>query len=254
MRPAPFLLALLLTAPAAARDRAQDARIEAAARRTFAFRVHLREDAVEVQARNGVVTLTGTVSDGFHRTLAEETVAGLPGVRSVENRLKVRPDAPAEASDAWLAARIRAALRYRRDLRAERIDVEVREGVATLSGSVPTAQDRDRAGAAVREVEGVREVRNTLTVDAAVARPLAERLDDATITAQVKVMLLFRRGTRTLATRVATDRGTVTLRGTARTPAERRLAGQVARDVQGVRRVINRMTVAPEPSSGKSGG
>ncbi len=252
MRPVPLLLALLLTAPAAARDRAQDARIEAAARRTFAFRVHLREDAVDLQARNGVVTLTGTVSDGFHRTLAEETVAGLPGVRSVENRLKVRPDAPAEASDAWLAARVRAALRYRRDLRAERIDVEVREGIATLSGSVPAARDRDRAGAVVRDVAGVREVRNTLTLDTAVARPLAERLDDATITAQVKVMLLFRRGTRTLATRVSTYRGTVTLWGTARTGQERALAAQVAREVSGVRAVRNRMKVAQGPTPGGS--
>ncbi len=58
-------------------------------------------------------------------------------------------------------------------------------------------------------------------------------------------MLLAHRGTRMLATHVRTDRGTVTLRGEARHPAEKDLVVRLTSDVRGVRRVRNLMTVAP---------
>lgn len=221
-----------------------DAAIEAAARRTFAFRVHLREDAVEVRARSGVVTLTGTVENAFHRSLAEETVLGLAGVRSVRNRLVLRADAPPSAGDAWLEAKVRAALRYRRNLEAGTIQVDVKDGAATLSGDVASDAERDLAASTAQDVEGIQTVRNGLTVRRDGPRSLAEHIDDATLTAQVKAMLLTHKGTRMLATRVRTVRGVVTLRGRARSAKERALAGRVASEVRGVRRVVNRMSLA----------
>ena len=52
-------------------------------------------------SQNGVVTLGGEVAEESHRRLAQETVAGLPGVASVDNYLVVRLEGT-ERSDASL--------------------------------------------------------------------------------------------------------------------------------------------------------
>src|ERR1700759_3933096 len=50
---------------------------------------------VEATAKNGNLTLTGTVGYGTERTAAETTVAGLTGVRNLRNDIEIRSDADA---------------------------------------------------------------------------------------------------------------------------------------------------------------
>ncbi len=67
-----------------------DDRIESTARKSYVFKTYLKADDIKIQSMDGVVTLTGTVFEEFHKSLAQETMVGLPGVRSVVNRLEVR--------------------------------------------------------------------------------------------------------------------------------------------------------------------
>jgi hyperosmotically inducible periplasmic protein len=67
-----------------------DDRIESTAKQSYAFKKYLQGDDITVDSKDGVVTLTGTVSEESHQILARETVAGLPGVKSVENKLCIR--------------------------------------------------------------------------------------------------------------------------------------------------------------------
>ena len=48
------------------------------------------------------MTLTGTVSEESHKTLAHETAAGLPGVARVDNQLATQAEAAAENADTWI--------------------------------------------------------------------------------------------------------------------------------------------------------
>ena len=50
-------------------------------------------DGVEATAKNGNLTLTGTVSYGAERTAAEDTVAGLTGVRNLSDDIVISNDA-----------------------------------------------------------------------------------------------------------------------------------------------------------------
>ncbi len=59
-----------------------DDRIESSAKKSYVFKTYLKGDDIKIQSRDGVVTLTGTVSEESHKSLAQETVAGLPGVKS----------------------------------------------------------------------------------------------------------------------------------------------------------------------------
>ena len=62
-----------------------DNRIESSAKNSYVFKTYLQADDIKVQSEDGTVTLTGTVSEESHKSLAEETVADLPGVKSVDN-------------------------------------------------------------------------------------------------------------------------------------------------------------------------
>jgi osmotically-inducible protein OsmY len=92
------------------------------------------------------------------------------------------------------------------------------------------------------DVDGVREVRNNMVV-APGDQTLGELVDDASISAQIKTTLLFRKSTHAMSTQVETRNGVVTLHGEAVNLAEKDLVGRIALDIQGVSQVSNKMTL-----------
>jgi osmotically-inducible protein OsmY len=228
-----------------------DSQIEKTARELFVFRTYLVNDDVKIQSRDGVVTLTGTVSEEPSRLLAGEAVSSLRGVKSVDNKLEIKGERPAENSDGWIAARVKTVLFFHRSVSGIKTDVSVKDGVVTLRGEANSRAQRELTTEYAKDAEGVKDVRNEMTV-AKVPKAdaprtdkatVGEKIDDASITSQVKVSLLFHRATRVLKTHVETDNGVVTLTGTAKNAAERELVTKLVEDVNGVNGVNNRMTV-----------
>ena len=72
---------------------------------------------------------------------------------------------------------------------------------------------------------------------------MGDKIDDASITALVKMTLLYHRSTSALNTRVETNDGVVTLRGKAKNISEKDLAAKFVKDVRGVKSVKSRMTI-----------
>jgi hyperosmotically inducible periplasmic protein len=72
---------------------------------------------------------------------------------------------------------------------------------------------------------------------------VGETIDDASITAQVKLTLLYHRSTSAINTSVTTREGVVTLSGKAGNTAELDLATKLASDIYGVKEVKNLMTI-----------
>jgi osmotically-inducible protein OsmY len=70
-------------------------------------------------------------------------------------------------------------------------------------------------------------------------------VDDASITAQVKVALQSHRSTSSVNTKIGTADGVVTVSGIAKNVAEKTLVSKLATDITGVKSVVNNMTVAP---------
>ena len=97
----------------------------------------------------------------------------------------------------------------------------------------------------MKEIEGVKSVNNLLVVSSAPADPrtFSDKIDDASITAQVKYALLTHKSTSALNTNVTTKDGHVSIEGRAATAAERDLVTHLAQGVRGVKVVSNKMTV-----------
>jgi osmotically-inducible protein OsmY len=238
--------ALLLTSAPLRASEETDDRIESAANKSHVFKTYLKDDSIKTVSKNGVVTLTGTVADASHSSLAENTVESLPGVKSVDNQLKVKGESPAEHSDGWIGAKVKTTLLFHRNVRATKTDVNVADGVVTLSGEASSLAQKELTTEYAQDVEGVKSVNNTMTISKAPAKPdqtIAEKIDDASITAQVKSSLRSHHSTSALKTKVETMDGVVTISGVAKNHAEKSLVTKLINDIDGVTSVVNNMTI-----------
>jgi hyperosmotically inducible protein len=222
-----------------------DDRIESSAKNSYVFKTYLKGDDIKIQSRDGAVTLTGIVADNHNKSLAQETVAGLPGVKSVDNKLEVKGTPPAENSDAWLITKVKTTLLFHRSVSGFKTEVNVKDGIVTLQGEATSQAQKDLTTEYVKDVEGVKDVKNEMTVakTSKKTQTAGDKIDDASITAQVKMTLLYHRSTSALNTLVTTKEGVVTLAGKAGNAAEKDLAAKFASDVNGVKGVKNRMTI-----------
>ena len=237
----------LFVTAASLRASETDDRIEASAKKTYVFKTYLTEDSIKTESKNGVVTLTGTVNQASHKSLAEDTVEGLPGVKSVDNQLTVKGEAPAEHSDRWIAMKVKSALLFHRNVRATKTDVDVKDGIVTLTGEASSMAQKELTAEYAKDIYNVKEVKNEMTVaktPVKVVETMGEKIDDASITAQVKSSLLSHRSTSAIKTKVATADGVVTISGIAKNDAEKSLVTKLANDINGVTSVINNMTIA----------
>lgn len=250
---APAAIALLaVSAPLHAAS--MDSAIEANAKQSYVFKSYLKGDDVKVESKNGVVTLTGTVSEDSRKALAGETVAALPDVKKVENKLEVKGDRPAEKSDLWLKTKVKSTLFFHRSVSVG-TEVDVKDGVVTLRGEASSEAEKELTTEYAKDIEGVNSVKNEMTVAKAAKaaktsttvgdklEKAVDKVDDASVTALVKMTLLGHRSTSALHTAVKTTNGVVTLTGTAANDAERALATKLASDVNGVNTVKNEMTI-----------
>lgn len=238
---------VLLVTGTALRASETDDRIESSAKKSYVFKTYLKDDAIKTESKNGAVILTGTVADASHKSLAENTVESLPGVKSIDNRLKIKGENPAEHSDTWISMKVKSALLFHRNVSASGTDVYVKDGIVSLRGEASSIAQKELTTEYAKDVDNVKEVKNEMTIAKNPAQPketTGEKIDDASITAQVKTSLMSHRSTSALKTKVETTDGVVTLSGIARNDAEKSLVTKLVTDIYGVNSVVNNMTVA----------
>lgn len=118
-----------------------DSRIESSAKKSYVFKTYLKDDDIKIESMDGAVTLTGIISEEYHKSLAHETVAGLPCVKSVDNRLEIKGSPPTANSDAWLRDKVKATFLFHRNV--NETEVFAKGGNRTQNqlrqaGSLPT--------------------------------------------------------------------------------------------------------------------
>ena len=149
---------------------------------------------------------------------------------------------------------MKSTLLFHRSVSATDTEVLAKEGTVTLRGKAVNAAQKDLTTEYAKDVEGVKAVKNEMTVLAAAMKPgekttgekvdaTTESVDDASITALVKTTLLYHRSTSAIKTTAKTKEGVVTLAGKAKNAAEKDLATKLVSDVHGVKKVVNNMTV-----------
>ncbi|HXN48092.1 MAG TPA: BON domain-containing protein, partial [Bryobacteraceae bacterium] len=123
--------------------------------------------------------------------------------------------------------------------------VDVKDGIVTLSGTATSGAQKDLTEAYAKDIDNVKAVRNEMVVEAPApgSSTVAEVIDDASITSEVKYALLSHRSTSALSTKVITENSVVNITGVASSDAEKDLVTKLAQDTRGVKSVVNDMTV-----------
>lgn len=120
---------------------------------------------VNVETKNGVLTLRGKVDSAEAKSAAESIAKGVDGVKSVKNELQVvapTDRATVDANDADIKKAVENS--FAKEPRFSKIDVRADRGTVTLTGDADGITTSARASEVARNVPGVRAVKNDITV------------------------------------------------------------------------------------------
>lgn len=223
----------------------------------------LASSDIEVKSvNNGVVVLAGTAKTLSAHRRALEDARAVAGVRRVASEIK-SPDELADAeiwedgrqagasgmgavaSDAWITTKVKVRLMAEPGLSPMAINVDTRQGIVTLFGSVETDDLKSRAAAEARMISGVKGVENDLQIVPDVAAKRVEAADDQ-VQAAIEKRLGARDSLDDAKIHVAVENGVVRLTGSVETQSDRLTALTLARNTTGVNSVIDALEVKPQ--------
>ncbi len=193
------------------------------------------ETDIAAKVNAGEVTLTGYVRSFYEKFQAEVAVKRVKGVTAVANDIQVRQFA-GTPTDPEIARAAVAALKVELPVTWDNIKPVVQQGRVTLEGTVEWHYQRESAERAVRHLNGVTSVLNSIKLKTKLVRPedIKHSIEDA-----------FRRIAQVDAERITVDANgaDVTLRGEVGSWAERDEAQRTAWFAPGVANVVNEIRV-----------
>ncbi len=242
---------------------AEDIAITNKVKSAFSLSKRLSAYEINVETKDGAVTLTGQMPTEVDKQLAGNVVKDIPDVSRVDNQIQVNPGIkPSESSvregmrvaDLEIRADLNERLVASQGLQGQNIQSSVQDRIVTLTGRVETPAQRAGAEQVARSVPNVVDVVNNLEV----SNPAAGQSEtpgesegsskDKDVANRVLFALFKEREnfTDVGAIKVAGRSNAVTLTGSVASKAERALAGRVAKDVDGVKNVSNQLTISTQ--------
>ena len=197
----------------------------------------IQGENISIEFKNGVATVSGSVTDAKMKEKANDAVSKVDGVKHVDNRLTFversrsratfTRQAPAQPAEKEQAETQQAATR-----KAAARPAATREAVAPAGGVVPANHtDSSPKGNRVQQVNG--EIAAPPSANQEVANQIGAALTSANLDGY-DITIRY-------------NDGVAVLDGGVQTPAERAIAYQVVSAIPGVRSVANRLTCAQEP-------
>jgi osmotically-inducible protein OsmY len=257
---------LLLAAQAIAAEGMSDERhsdlwLKAKLVTAYTLNQHLNPFKLDVDVKDGVAHLRGTVDSPVERDLAVEIAKGIDGITKVQEDIRIEPGSMAgerpedeffrTVEDASITARVKSKLLWNRNTNGLNINVSTDNGVVTLKGQVESDTHRDLAVQLAKNTTGVQRVRNELDVvpqpekaeGKGVLETMEAKTSDAMVTAKVKSMLLFSKEAEGADIKVSTTSQVVTLEGTVTSEEQKEKILEMANDVIGVKEVRSKLSV-----------
>jgi osmotically-inducible protein OsmY len=196
----------------------------------------LASSALALAVAFGTIAMSGQATNDTRQNSQNPGVSASPARDAVEDRIEYRLETDAT-------------------LRKYNVDVDVDNNVATLTGEVATATQKE-AAARLAKTDGITRVDNKITVDPDADKTLAERartglskagetINDGWITTKVKWFFVGEDALDGSDINVDTSNHVVTLKGTVTSEAGRARAKALAQQTEGVKDVKDELRIAP---------
>jgi len=144
-------------------ERVADLEIKADIDDSFSKSPEMKDEHIDVQVKNRIVTLGGSSETAASRYAPEQISWQASGVKGVTNNIVVTNTAAApETADEKLARRVEFELYSTKAISLKTMQIHVNNGTATLTGNVGSQAERLLAGKIAQSVEGIRKVANNL--------------------------------------------------------------------------------------------
>jgi len=196
---------------------------------------YLQASQIGVAVKNGIVTLTGRVTNYSQKMAAERAAKKVAGVKAVAEEIEVGLLTSTTKTDAELAEAVLNALKWHSAVQEEKIKISVEKGTVKLEGEVDWEYQRTSARSAIENLTGVKLVINLITV-----KPSLTASD-----IQQKIRVAFLRSATVDAGHVTaevTDHR-VTLKGYVRSLSEKEDAESAAWNAPGITRVESKLEI-----------
>jgi osmotically-inducible protein OsmY len=165
----------------AAADAVDDGWITMKIQSKFFLDDDVRARNINVDTKDGMVTLKGSVESEGERQQALSLARSTDGVTMVHDNLVVdrgtsisrRDESPGASrrgaadriDDAWITMKIQSKFFIHDEIKSRKVDVDTKNGVVTLNGSVPSDTAKHAAEVLAQDTDGVSKVMNKLNVN-----------------------------------------------------------------------------------------
>jgi len=173
---------------------------------------------------------------------------GTAGIKKGDERNMAR-----SIDDVSAGRAIKARMSRAYDFELSKVDVEVAEGIAVLTGDVPTEKDKVEAERIAWSAPNVVQVGNELAVGSG-NRGLTQGTRDTVLGSTVRTRMIAEKGVKARNINIETYNGKVYLLGVARNSAELERAAYIASTTKGVKEVISYVKIADQPAGTRPGG
>ena len=190
---------------------------------------------IKVVAKDGVVTLSGTVPNYAEKWAAERATQRVEGVKAIAEELEVNLTGLHKRNSSEIAEAVVNALKWHVWVPSN-IQATVENGWVTLTGSVKWGYERSSAETAVSFLSGVKGVSNNITLKPSVQPTAVKDAIEKALKRDAEINAEN--------IKVSTDGGKVTLAGTVSSWDEREEADSAAWNAPGVTEVENNLSLS----------
>ena len=119
---------------------------------------------IGVIAKDGIITLTGSVDSYSKKSEAEDAAKNVAGVKAIIEKIEVQFGTKGRKEDAEIATEIISSFKWNWEIPNDRIKVRVENGWVTLEGQLKWNYQKEAAKKATRLIIGVKGVTNDIII------------------------------------------------------------------------------------------
>jgi len=195
----------------------------------------LKQAKIDVEAKDGVITLSGIVGSYIKKSQAEDTAKKIAGVKAVVEKIEVKFSNNDEKDDNEIATAVLNALKSNRDIPFDKIQVEVENGHVTLDGKLEWNHQKEAAQKSVSNIDGIKVLTNNIKIE-------TDNTDDIE-KAEIERAIERNWAMNNQEVQVAVSGNKVTLNGTVHSFYQKEVAERMAWNAPGVWTVSNELII-----------